>query len=67
MRSFNIAITAEWDLSEDEIWPDGDGPENPTTADVIAELTKIRPQRRALHDWNLDEYEVTVDGEEVTW
>lgn len=34
MKSFTIEIHMEESLTVDEIWPDGDAPENPTAEDV---------------------------------
>jgi hypothetical protein len=42
-------------VSVDDIWPDGDAPENPTAADVQREIDKSRDLATALLYWNLDE------------
>jgi hypothetical protein len=52
-------------LSEDEIWPDGGGPENPTLEDVIAQVEKSGSIYRFVQDWNMESEYVTVDGRSV--
>lgn len=47
-------------LSIDEIWPDGDAPENPTAEDVAAVMRVGGTSTRVLHDWSLDSY-INVD------
>jgi len=67
----NLSVT----LSIQQIWPDGDAPENPTAADVIAaikESDEFSPLE-ALRDWNLDDdVQLTVmpvgkPSERATW
>lgn len=67
MTSFHIHISGDYDLITDEVWPDGDAPENPTAADVVAVMLAYGTQRSVLGDWNLDELVVQVDGEVVPW
>ena len=61
--TFNFHIDIDVDLSIEEIWPDGDAPENPTVGDVKRAFyggkDKIRrgDVRRALDDWNLLDFE----------
>lgn len=62
-KRFTIEVTYGGDLDASEIWPDGDGPENPTIDDVIAELKKFSP-RTIVNDWGL-EVDVTVDNKLV--
>lgn len=56
----------EWggsaDLTVEEIWPDGNAPENPTVDDVIAEMQRCRSVRTLCRDWNLDVEGVEVNG-----
>jgi hypothetical protein len=57
----------EWggaaDLDVDEIWPDGDAPENPTVADVMAQIQKSGSTPRSVaRDWNLEIEEIEVSG-----
>jgi hypothetical protein len=50
-EDFHITIEGDWVLARDQIWPDGDGPENPTVDDVRAVL----PDNVSLliSEWNL--------------
>jgi hypothetical protein len=61
---FDIEWGGEASLSVQEIWPDGDAPENPTRDDVIAVMQKSGSLRRLLCDWNLDVEGVEVNGNE---
>lgn len=51
MKRFTINIQGDFALSLDEIWPNGDAPENPTVADVRAVLP--RDVRDLISEWNL--------------
>lgn len=66
MASWTFTLEGAHDLTVEEIWPDGDAPENPTLADVIAVVQKHGnggPLRLA-RDWNLA-FTLCVDGEEA--
>jgi hypothetical protein len=54
MADFSIELDATLDLSISEIWPDGDAPENPTVADVVAVLEKHGSVTSVLSDWGFD-------------
>lgn len=44
-------------LSIDEIWPDGDAPENPTTEDVLEVIeSQGLNAYTLLEEWNLKDY-----------
>lgn len=53
MKQFRFYIEKTILLNEDEIWPDGDGPENPTTEDVWEEVRKEGGTAKILDNWNL--------------
>lgn len=66
MTTFNFEWGGTADLTVEEIWPDGDAPENPTTADVIQAMLKAvgqygGTQRLASH-WDLEIQDVEVSG-----
>lgn len=63
-RTFHIEWGGEADLLIEEIWPDGDAPENPTRDDVIAVMQKSRSVSRLCSDWNLKIEGVEVDGKD---
>ena len=54
MKGFNFSIAADIWLRVEDIWPDGDAPENPTVADVLAVIAKCGGTERVLRDWDLD-------------
>lgn len=55
MTKFYIEITTGTvTLTEDEIWPDGDAPKNPTRDDVEKLIRESGPLDRVLRDWSLD-------------
>lgn len=66
-RVFTISVEADYDLSVSEIWPDGDAPDDPTAEDVAAVMESCGTKRRVLHDWNIDDHNVTVDGRVKVW
>lgn len=64
-RFFTIEVGDEASLSVNEIWPDGDAPENPTVEDVIAKI-KQSSEFSFMSDWNFAQH-VSVNGKPVTW
>jgi len=60
-RCIDIDITAQNELTIGEVWPDGDQPEHPTAADVVALLKARHGVRQNLNDWSLfQDLEVVV-------
>jgi hypothetical protein len=56
--SFNFHIEIDCDLTLEDIWPDGDAPENPTVEDVKrvfygGEKPSQWVAKRACEDWDL--------------
>lgn len=63
---FRIRYEIEEELTVDEIWPDGDAPENPT-ADDVHKLLKDGSLMCNLQEWNLTDYgvlHVTKEGDD---
>lgn len=63
--TFDFTFSGAATLTVKEIWPDGDAPENPTVADVIARI-KSRWSRTGdfIDAWYLDQdVHVKVNGE----
>lgn len=54
MKKFQLLYTIDVVLDTDEIWPDGDAPENPTVADVEKVIAKCGGWDRIIRDWDLD-------------
>jgi len=59
MKKFRLTYTMTTDLTEAQIWPDGDAPPNPTAADVEAVIEKDGGWPKVLGNWYLDD----EDGE----
>lgn len=67
MRRFRIVYTLDVVLSESQIWPDGDGPENPTASAVEDLIESEGGIIKVIDEWSLDtasayHYEVTEMG-----
>lgn len=55
-KYFNFDFNGHAVLSVDEIWPDGDAPENPTAEDVQKMIEGMYFSMGGfLSDWNLDD------------
>lgn len=58
-RKFVLSISGEAELDIEQIWPDGDAPESPTAADVLAVLRKdggaFSPVERIIGEWSLED------------
>lgn len=50
---FLVSMEADCYLAVEDIWPDGDAPENPTPADVKAVMEKCGRKVRVLDEWEL--------------
>lgn len=50
---FHFSISYDVSYSVEEIWPDGDAPENPTLDDVMKVIEKCGGKRRILDDWSM--------------
>jgi hypothetical protein len=64
-KTFTIRVEGECTMTAEEVWPDGDGPAHPTTADVarfISENWSTVPT--VIDEWNLP-CSISVDGEEA--
>jgi len=65
MKRFQITFTVEATLDADQIWPDGDAPENPT-ADNVRELIENEGGiLRVIDDWNLADSHADYEVDEV--
>ena len=65
-EQFVVTFDGEVTLERDEVWPDQDGPTNPTAEDVAAVMRKCGRMGDVLHDWMLAPcIEVRVDGVRV--
>lgn len=61
MKTFVIQYNMFTRLTEQEIWPDGDGPEDPSCEDVKKAIDKAGGILKVIGDWNLDEYRPEYD------
>lgn len=50
--TFDLGATIDFDL--EDIWCDGDAPENPTAEDVAKVIKECGGLRRVIQDWDLD-------------
>jgi hypothetical protein len=57
--SFFVTIQVNVTLKKSEMWPDGDGPDEPTEADVLALIGDEGGPIEILREWNLGD-DVTV-------
>lgn len=55
MKRFTFYFSGVETLTADQIWPNGDGPINPTVADVRAEFAKAGRPASAARDWGIDD------------
>lgn len=63
MKTFTFEVSATMEVDADEIWVDGDGPEDPTLEDVLEEIKKCGGAQSVIYDWNLTEdLDLTVEG-----
>lgn len=61
---FRITITFQDTFDVDALWPDGDGPDNPTVEDVREMLDTLGGGHWLSDELNMDD--PTVDVEQVT-
>lgn len=55
MKKFRIRAVSDYVLTEKQIWPDGDGPENPTAEDVQELIdSEYHSTMQMLEEWNLE-------------
>lgn len=54
-KKFRITYTIDVTLDENELWPDGDGPDNPTAEQVAALIRKEGGFPKVIDEWNLDD------------
>jgi len=60
-RVFRIDFRSTFTLSDRDLWPDGDAPEDPTVEDVAARLEAYGGARRVIMDWNLGDLRYFID------
>ncbi len=63
-KVFHFSLSADVDLEIDQIWPDGDAPENPTVDDVLKVIAACGGAHEILRDWDLDQdLDLTISDE----
>jgi hypothetical protein len=55
MKKFKIHYKCVSELTVSDLWPDGDAPDNPTTADVRQLIREYGGIYNVLGEWNLHE------------
>lgn len=63
-KSFCISVGDEAFLTVDEIWPDGNAPDDPTPEDVIRQIKETSSRHNFATDWGFQQH-VEVDGRSV--
>lgn len=63
-KTFFIEVGDEAHLTVDEIWPDGDAPENPTREDVIEKIRATESRFSFASNWGFEDW-ASVDGKPV--
>lgn len=73
-KKFVLDLSMHVQLTEEQIWPNDDAPENPTAADVVEVLRESSANLlTALEDWNLEEFvelsvtTVTKEPDKAIW
>lgn len=63
-KTISINYDLDFSFDVDEIWPDGDAPDNPTEDDVWEVIRECGGVAKILADWDLDdcitEHDVSV-------
>ena len=60
VTGFIITISYEQEFTFDELWVNGDKPEQPTTDDVLALIRKCGGPARIVEDWNFEAGDVVM-------
>ena len=60
---FTIHLETEVSLTLDQLWPDGDVPENPTVEDVYGLIKQCGGGEQVLSEWALGPLQVWVGKE----
>lgn len=55
MKKFRIIYELSSTLTEKQLWPDGDGPKNPTIEDVENLIEDSGGIIQVIDEWNLDD------------
>lgn len=63
-RTFSVTLESDNLLDVDDVWPDGDAPENPTSEDVIKAIKEVGSVRSLVLDWGFT-IDVLVDGKKI--
>lgn len=53
-KTFRFLISADVELASDEIWFDGEKPEEPTVRDVLAVIATCGGKHSVIRDWGLE-------------
>lgn len=68
MRKFVIVYEIAANIEPSQLWPDGNGPGDPTSEDIKQEIENHGGVTRVIEKWNLEDlahyevYEVAPDG-----
>lgn len=65
-KKFRIDIDGSFTLSVDQLWPDGDWPDEPTEDDVLALIEKEGGANCIIAEWDLDVEARVTDIDKLT-
>lgn len=57
---FLVTFEGSVPLTVEQVWPDGDAPENPTADDVVDVMRTYGRPTRVIEDWCLDDLRIGV-------
>lgn len=57
MKKFRVHYKCVSELDVASLWPDGDAPDSPSTADVCALISRCGGIYNVLGEWNLDAHD----------
>jgi len=70
-KTFRVTFSGTFSMTAEEIWPDGDGPENPTAYDVRNRMISQGGKGSLLSGWNLEtDLDIAIvdeAGHAATW
>lgn len=65
-KTFHIIFDGHVTFSVDDVWPDGDAPDNPTADDVAEVMRSTGEKWLVMREWGLNQFvNVSVDHVEV--
>ena len=57
---FFITVESDSFMTYEDVWPDGNIPENPTAQDVLEAMKKDGDKWTVISDWGLNDREINI-------